>query len=694
MAQPDAQPDNAVIALPVLATPAPRGKVARSRSGKWRALSLTVVHLLILAHVAHWLIAGRTVSPVEPSESMETLETGRVNAGIVFFAVSILATLVFGRFFCGWGCHFIAYQDLCTWLMNRLGIKPKPLRARLLIWVPLAVAFYMFAWPTLHRWLSGGSLPPWQNALMTSAFWRTFPGWIVGAATLLISGFCIVYFLGSKGFCTYACPYGAVYGLVEQVAPVGIRVNENCDRSSHCTVACNSNVDVAYEVATWGMVVNPGCMRCLDCVTVCPNDALYVGLGAPAAIRKRRTGATRQKSAADLAWPEEIALLALFGLAFFACRGLYGEFPLLMSLGLAGILAYLLFLAARLVYRPSVRLQSLWLKYDGRLRRGGVAVACLAPLALAFIVHAALWQLHTRAGNAAFFATNVGDEVFRTDFDPDRDLTPEVRRARDAGLAHFGWTLRWGMRETVEANMRIAWMHLLRRDAPAAERHVRAAIAGDPDEAALHFHLGRVLRLQQQNDEAVTTLREALRLDPHLVAARQALVALLLESGRLDDVLVLNRQAVELHPDDADAQYDLGNALSLAGDFSAAHDHLARAVALRPDHFAARYRLGVTLMQFTRIDDAIAQFQAVIALQPAMAEAHYNLGLAEAMRGRLPDAAARLREAARLAPDDSQTHALLARVLVELGLSDEAELHMREVQRLSRPTSAPSAEDR
>ena len=73
----------------------------RSRRAKWRAAVLIGVHVLFLAHVAHFAASGRTLSPVEPSESMYALELGQLNAGFVFFALALLSTLVFGRFFCG-----------------------------------------------------------------------------------------------------------------------------------------------------------------------------------------------------------------------------------------------------------------------------------------------------------------------------------------------------------------------------------------------------------------------------------------------------------------------------------------------------------------------------------------------------------------------------------------------------------------
>src|SRR5207244_4171 len=85
--------------------------------------------------------------------------------------------------------------------------------------------------------------------------------------------FMTVYFLGNKGFCTYACPYGGVFGLVDKVAPGRIRVTDACEECGHCTAVCTSNVIVHAEVKKYGMVVDPGCMKCMDCVSVCPNDA-------------------------------------------------------------------------------------------------------------------------------------------------------------------------------------------------------------------------------------------------------------------------------------------------------------------------------------------------------------------------------------------------------------------------------------
>ena len=71
-------------------------KLRPSRMSKRRAAVLIAVHLVIIAHIVQWRLSGSTVSPVEPSESMQTLEQGRINAGFVFFCAAILSTFICG----------------------------------------------------------------------------------------------------------------------------------------------------------------------------------------------------------------------------------------------------------------------------------------------------------------------------------------------------------------------------------------------------------------------------------------------------------------------------------------------------------------------------------------------------------------------------------------------------------------------
>src|SRR5262245_20119262 len=306
----------------------------------------------MIAHIIQWRLMGKTISPIEPSETMYTLQNGFVNAGFIFFSLAILATLVFGRFVCGWGCHILALQDLCAWLMKKMGITPKPFRSRLLVYVPLLGALYMFVWPTALRYFTKAPdvplVPTLTHHLVTHDFWAACPPVPVAVPFLFIGGFMTVYFLGSKGFCTYACPYGGFFGRADRVAPGRIRVTDACNQCGHCTAVCTSNVLVHAEVRDHGMVVDPGCMKCMDCVSVCPNDALYFGFsgGVPALPRAsdgRASAAApkRDERKYDLTIGEEFLALGIYFAAFLAVRGTYHLVPFLMALGWAGIITFL-----------------------------------------------------------------------------------------------------------------------------------------------------------------------------------------------------------------------------------------------------------------------------------------------------------------------------------------------------------------
>jgi hypothetical protein len=45
---------------------------------------LILLNLFMIAHIIQWSVMGKTVSPIEPSETMYTLQNGFINAGFSF----------------------------------------------------------------------------------------------------------------------------------------------------------------------------------------------------------------------------------------------------------------------------------------------------------------------------------------------------------------------------------------------------------------------------------------------------------------------------------------------------------------------------------------------------------------------------------------------------------------------------------
>lgn len=643
-----AAPQTATISLPVVGSSA--GTVRASRTSRWRAASLIAVHLLILGHIVHWLVTGRTLSPVEPSEAMYTLNHGEVNAGFVFFVAALAATLLLGRFVCGWGCHVVAYQDLCAWLLKKMRIKPKAFRSRLLVFAPLALALYMFVWPTVYRWWAGIPFPPLTNHMMKSEFWETFPGPVIVVLTILVCGFVSVYFLGSKGFCTYACPYGGFFSLADKVAPGRILVTDACQHCGHCTATCTSNVRIHEEVALYGMVVDPGCMKCMDCVSVCPNNALYFGFAKPSLVARAKVarfeaptaevmghpakpslvaktpmrlplikrhpppvspldkGGRRgvQKVAYDFALWEELLMVVVGVAALVTFRGLYGRIPLLFAAAVAGITAYLFAKSLRLACTSNVRLQNLQLKRGGRLTRAGLTFALTTGVFFVFTAHSAAVQYQAWRGETLLRSLAMGDEVWFAGNDWWGDATPEQRVCAAAASAKLEWVDRWGLLPSASAMTNLVWLYLAGGHDEEAELLLRRLVDITPDQAEPYRGLASVLRKTGRVQEAEKLYRQALAIDPSFAAARNDLAAM-------------------------------------------------------------HYNVGMSLLDQRHTEEAVRYLRQAAELSPEVALYHYNLGVATFMAGRPAEALPDIREAIRLNPDDPDAHGFLTVVLRELG---------------------------
>ena len=633
--------------LPVIR---PENRIRPSRSTRWRAMALIAVHVAIAAHIAHWVVKGRTVTPVEPSEAAALALSGVVNAGLVFFAVTIVLTAVFGRFFCGWACHLVALQDLSRALLERFGRRPKPLRSRLLRWVPAIAFVYAFLWPVIFRLFSGQPMPEIRTEFTTTEFWATFPGWIVGALTFLICGFLAVYFLGAKGFCTYACPYGAIFGAAERLAPMRIRVTDACAGCGHCTAVCTSNVRVHEEVRDYGMVVDSGCMKCLDCVSVCPNDALRYGAG-PLPLRAEKRGAGRTMTRFPLSWAEEGVAATAFALGFFTFRGLYGQVPFLMALGLAAVLAFLVLLSFQLTKRPNLAFKGWRLKRRGELQPAASVLLAGMALLAAFWAHSAVVRYHTYHGDAGYRAAKAWSGVLLDVVATRPQLAPAELSRLERGLSAFAAVRRLGWIESRGLDAKSAWLAaLLGRDAEL-ERHALAALGKHELVAEMHQLLGRLALEAGEAGRAAEHFEQAVGSADEDLWARTNLGVAQAQSGRLEEAAATFEEAVRRFGESVTLVYNLGLVAAYDGRIEEAAARFGRAVELDPRHLAARENFAGMLATLGRLEESVEQYAVAIEMRPGDLQTRVLLARLLAALGRRTEAVEVVRAVLSLAPD-------------------------------------------
>jgi polyferredoxin/tetratricopeptide (TPR) repeat protein len=606
--------------LPVLQnTPAPADGIRKSTTSRWRAIVLISLNLLMVAHIIQWWIVGRTVSPIEPSETMYTLQRGAVNAGFIFFALAILATLIFGRFVCGWGCHIVALQDFCAWLLKKIGLTPKPFRSRLLVYVPLLAALYMFVWPTAYRAFAKAPeeplFPAFTNHLLTENFWETFPTVAVAIPFLLICGFMTVYFLGSKGFCTYACPYGGFFSIADKFAPGKIRVTDACNQCGHCTATCTSNVLVHAEVKKYGMVVDSGCMKCMDCVSVCPNDALYFGFGTPAITTAKPAGVKKSYS---LSWPEEVAGALVFLGSFLAVRGVYALVPFLMALGVAAVTTFLAWQTWRLWRANEVIFYRFSLKSAGKLKTSGWILLGFALLWIGLNVHSGWVRYHEFQGDRAFHQVQIPDEVALAQSNPTSWFSASDLENITAGKNHLQLAHRVGLFQNAEALPKLAWYVFLTGDAPqSVELLTEAARRQHGQAKALSlYYRGAILNRLGRYNEAHTSVNEALAERPDLILALEEKGESLWQLGKREEAVAVWQEATQRNPRLVLANNQIAGALAAVGNAEAATAYENRADQSTPVNPLYHWVLGLRLQRLGMTQLAEKHFQRAIQLDP------------------------------------------------------------------------------
>ncbi len=553
---------------------------------RWRAATLTGVYVLMGLHIAHWKITGKTLAPLELNEVMYTLELGIVTAGFLLMTMAVLSVFIFGRFFCSWGCHILALEDLSGWILEKIGIRPKPIRSRLLLLVPPGAMIYMFIWPQFKRLMQGKSLPKlhitgdesgWASFL-TDDFWRNLPGPGVTVFTFFFVGFVIIYFLGTRSFCRYACPYGAIFSLADRFAPGRIIAQGDCSGCGTCTAKCQSHIRVHEELTVFGQIVDPSCLKDLDCISNCPEGNIGYGFRKPSFFKSFKHEPGVKNHRYDFTLAEEGLMLVVFLITLFAYRGLYGLVPFLLSLAFGGILAYGAVLCVRLVRSQNVRLNNFQLKRAGRLSGFGFIFAVFAVLITTLTAQSAFIRYHEQAG------WRIVNQLQRS-----RKANADVSGTLNTAITHLSFTKRWGLYTAPILDKKLVELHITLSEKLAEQGKLVEAIDGlteavalYPDSAKLRYNRGVMLAAVGREAEAMSEYEEALRVDQGDPETWNNLGFLLLRQERSDEAEKCFLEAIKLNPEFAHPHFNLARIMVQRERIEEAEHYLQRAAELDP----------------------------------------------------------------------------------------------------------------
>jgi tetratricopeptide (TPR) repeat protein len=129
------------------------------------------------------------------------------------------------------------------------------------------------------------------------------------------------------------------------------------------------------------------------------------------------------------------------------------------------------------------------------------------------------------------------------------------------------------------------------------------------------------------NDDAITTLEKATKLDAKDAAARRSLGEAHLAKNETDKALADLSAATKLDPKDPLASRSLTELLLKGDKTDAAQKEASRLAAVIPDHPMGHFLAGYVFDKQKKIKDAIEEYEKAIAKDDKFIDAHKNLAI-------------------------------------------------------------------
>ena len=177
------------------------------------------------------------------------------------------------------------------------------------------------------------------------------------------------------------------------------------------------------------------------------------------------------------------------------------------------------------------------------------------------------------------------------------------------------------------------------------------AVKLDPKLADAYEALGTLQRINGRYPEAVTSFGTSNALDPKSADSLDGLAQTYAAMGRAADAESTFERAVQMAPGNTNLAMHYGGFCLKHGRYDKAADIFRRITQKYPDNARAYGNLGAALQSLGRYDDAAAAYEHSIALAPS-APAYSNLGVVRYDSGHYADASAALEKASALKPHD------------------------------------------
>jgi len=169
----------------------------------------------------------------------------------------------------------------------------------------------------------------------------------------------------------------------------------------------------------------------------------------------------------------------------------------------------------------------------------------------------------------------------------------------------------------------------------------RLALQEDPNNPALHFEHGSLLRALHRDEEALAAFSRCLESQVYRGRARQQLLNCLRDLielketiGEYYEAVIYYRRYLAVEPENGRYWINLGVCLVAQGAMAAALEAFDRGLRVEPRNCVGWFNKGLALVELDRCAEAIEAFDRVLGLEPTFRDAWFHKGQ---LLLRLPD---------------------------------------------------------
>ncbi len=247
---------------------------------------------------------------------------GSLNKHIGFYVLGIILLygMLLGRTICGWICPLGLIQEL----LHKIPTPklPKSKFTRMLSYLKyIILVIFVVIIPVYYGIFQGIPVPGFCKYICPAGTFEGAMGmlpknleWLSILGPIFTRKFVIMVIIGLacifcyRSFCRFLCPLGAIYGMFNKLAVIGVKVDAGkCNNCGACVRFCKMDVK---------QVGDHECIHCGQCIGRCNQNALSLKAGKFTLVHPKKGAESVQeeektKKVEKIAWTVAVVLLAI-----------------------------------------------------------------------------------------------------------------------------------------------------------------------------------------------------------------------------------------------------------------------------------------------------------------------------------------------------------------------------------------------